>query len=83
MGKWDKLNKELDEALESMTNDDWNRIKSKIETHQWGYIRIVDSKLIATCIAKTYFEAVDYFAEYDLLIDDLYEIRIIPKLKSE
>ena len=81
MDKWDKLNKELDDALESMTNDDWNRIKSGIEKHQWGYIRIGDSKLIATCIAKTYFEAVSYFEECELIDDPLYEIRIIPKLK--
>ena len=29
MTKWDKLNKEFDIALDSMTTSDWNKIKNK------------------------------------------------------
>ena len=29
MGKWDNLNKELDDALDSMTSEDWNKIKMR------------------------------------------------------
>lgn len=29
MSKWDKLNKEFDDALESMTQEDWNKLKNR------------------------------------------------------
>jgi hypothetical protein len=60
-------------------------MKVGIETHQWGFFQVGDSRLIATCIAKTYFEAVSYFedehlildADSDLILDALYEVKII------
>ena len=52
-------------------------MKKGIETHKWGYFRISDNKLIATCIADTYWEAISYFEDENMLIDALYEVKII------
>jgi hypothetical protein len=52
-------------------------MKLGIETHQWGFFQVGDSRLIATCIAKTYFEAVSYFEDEHLILDALYEVKII------
>jgi hypothetical protein len=46
-------------------------MKLGIETHQWGFFQVGDSRLIATCIAKTYFE------DEHLILDALYEVKII------
>jgi len=54
-------------------------MKQGIETHRWGFYRIGDNQLIATCIAQTYYEAVSYFEEICLGIDSMYEIRIMNK----
>ena len=51
-------------------------MKVGIETHQWGFFQISEGKLIATCIAKTYWEAISYFEDENLLVDALYEVRI-------
>jgi hypothetical protein len=51
-------------------------MKVGIETHQWGFFQISEGKLIATCIAKTYWEAISYFENVNLLVDALYEVRI-------
>jgi len=51
-------------------------MKVGIETHQWGFFQISEGKLIATCIAKTYWEAISYFENENLLVDALYEVRI-------
>jgi hypothetical protein len=56
-------------------------MKKGIETHQWGYFQISDGKLIATCIANTYWEAIGYFEDELMVIDVRYEVRII--MKSE
>jgi hypothetical protein len=34
MTKWDKLNKELDDALDTMTSEDWNTWESKFKEKQ-------------------------------------------------
>ena len=52
-------------------------MKNGIETHQWGYFRTSDGKLIATCIAKTYWEAIMYFEDENMVLDALYDVRII------
>jgi hypothetical protein len=51
-------------------------MKAGIETHQWGFFQISEGKLIATCVAKTYWEAIAYFEGENLLVDALYEVRI-------
>ncbi len=56
-----------------------NNKKLGIETHQWGYFYL--DRLIATCIAKTYWEAESYFEEIELTKHDGIEIRIITKLE--
>ena len=63
-------------------------MKLGIETHQWGFFQLSDSRLIATCIAKTYFEAIAYFedehlildADADAILDVLYEVKIISQV---
>lgn len=52
-------------------------MKGGIELHQWGFYRIGDGILIATCIAQTYYEAISYFEEIHLVLNVLYEIKII------
>jgi hypothetical protein len=52
-------------------------MKLGIETHQWGFFQVDNGRLIATCIAKTYFEAVCYFEDEPLILDALYEVKII------
>jgi len=42
-----------------------------------GFFRVSDSKLIATCIAKTYYEAVAYFEDEGLMLDALYKVNIV------
>jgi hypothetical protein len=42
-----------------------------IQSHQWGFFRVSDNQLIATCIAKTYYEAISYFEDEGLMIDAL------------
>lgn len=51
--------------------------KKGVILHEWGFYRISDNQLIASCYAFTYFEASSYFEEADLLSDPFYEIRII------
>lgn len=57
-------------------------MKLGIETHQWGFYRVKDDVLIATCIAKTYYEATTYFEDVELVLDQSYIIKIIHKLTS-
>jgi len=52
-------------------------MKTGIEINRWAFCRVGDGKVIATCIAKTYFEAKSYFDEEHLILDRLYEIRVI------
>ena len=55
-------------------------MKPGIETNQWGFYRVKDGTLIATCIAQTYYEATTYFEDVELVLDESYIIRIINKL---
>ena len=48
-----------------------------IKDLKWGYVRVSDNKIISMCYATTYFEAVSYFEEADLIDDPMYEVRII------
>ena len=48
-----------------------------IQSHQWGFFRVSDKKLIATCIAKTYYEAISYFEDEGLTLDALYKVNIV------
>lgn len=57
-------------------------MKLGIETHQWGFYRVKDDVLIATCIATTYYEATTYFEDVELVLDQSYIIKIIHKLTS-
>ena len=58
--------------------------KEGIETHRWGYyMKADDKKLIATCIAKTLYEAEAYFEDAELSCDVYVEIRIINQNKDE
>ena len=52
-------------------------MKPGIQTHQWGFYRIGDSILIATCIAQTYYEAENYFEDIELDLDLLHAIKIV------
>ena len=63
--------------------------KKGIETHRWGYYIKLDQKLLATCRAKTLYEAQNYFEEVDLTSSgseicdtngaSLIEVKIIPE----
>jgi len=53
-----------------------------IETHRWGYYIKEDNKLIATCLAKTLYEAESYFEEIELSCDGYVEIRILNQNKD-
>jgi hypothetical protein len=55
-------------------------MKRGIEIHKWGYFRVSDNLLIATCIASTYFEAVCYFEEIELVYDPMYKVTMIDSL---
>ena len=58
--------------------------KEGIETHRWGYyMKADDKKLIATCIAKTLYEAEAYFEDAELSCDGYVEIRIVNQNKDE
>ena len=57
--------------------------KEGIETHRWGYYIKADNKLIATCLAKTLYEAEDYFEDIELSCDGYVEIRIVNQNKDE
>tara|TARA_S200002703_G_scaffold1341_6_gene2395 strand:- start:119 stop:307 length:189 start_codon:yes stop_codon:yes gene_type:complete len=58
--------------------------KEGIETHRWGYyMKSDDKKLIATCIAKTLYEAEAYFEDAELSCDGYVEIRILNQNKDE
>ena len=52
-------------------------MKTGIETHRWGFFRKEDNKLIASCIAITYYESITHFEDIGLMLNDLYEIKII------
>jgi hypothetical protein len=52
-------------------------MKLGVQTHQWGYFRVGDQVMIATCIATSYFEAVAYFEEIGLMEDPMYYIKIV------
>ena len=41
-------------------------MKKGIEMHRWGYYIRKNSKLIATCVANTLYEAESYFEEIGL-----------------
>ncbi|MAN64964.1 MAG: hypothetical protein CMI60_23770 [Parvibaculum sp.] len=59
-------------------------IKEGIETHRWGYyMKADDKKLIATCIAKTLYEAEVYFEDAELSCDGYVEIRIVKQNKED
>ena len=59
-------------------------IKEGIETHRWGYyMKADDKKLIATCIAKTLYEAEAYFEDAELSCDGYVEIRIVNQNNDE
>lgn len=51
--------------------------KHGIETHRWGFIEKSTNNIIATCIATTYWEAVSHFENEDLLVDNLYTVKIL------
>ena len=55
--------------------------KKGIETHRWGYYIKGDNKLIATCLANTFYEAEAYFEDAELICDNHVEIRIETKNK--
>jgi len=57
--------------------------KEGIETHRWGYYIKEDNKLIATCLAKTLYEAESYFEEIELSCDGYVDIRILNQNKDE
>ena len=57
--------------------------KEGIETHRWGYYMKDDKKLIATCIAKTLYEAEAYFEDAELSCDGYVEIRILNQNKDD
>jgi len=58
--------------------------KEGIETHRWGYyMKADDKKLIATCIAKTLYEAEAYFEDAELSCDGYVEIRIVKQNEDE
>jgi len=57
--------------------------KEGIETHRWGYYIKADNKLIATCLAKTLYEAEDYFEDIELSCDGYVEIRIVNQKEDE
>lgn len=58
--------------------------KEGIETHRWGYyMKADDKKIIATCIAKTLYEAEAYFEDAELSCDGYVEIRIVSQNKDE
>jgi len=58
--------------------------KKGIETHRWGYYIKADNKLIATCLANTFYEAEAYFEDAELIYEDEYvEIRIVNQNNDE
>ena len=58
--------------------------KEGIETHRWGYyMKADDKKLIATCIAKTLYEAEAYFEDEGLSCDGYVDIRIVSQSKED
>lgn len=52
-------------------------MKEGVETSRCGFYQVSDGKLIATCIAKSYFAAVTYFEDACLDLEELYEIKVI------
>ena len=56
--------------------------KKGIETHRWGYYIKADNKLIATCLANTFYEAEAYFEDVELICDEYVEIRMINQNKD-
>ena len=48
-----------------------------IKDLKWAYVRVSDNKIISMCYATTYFEAMSYFEQADLIDDPMYEVRII------
>ena len=57
--------------------------KEGIETHRWGYYIKEDNKLIATCLAKTLYEAECYFEAIELSCDGYVDIRILNQNKED
>ena len=57
--------------------------KKGIETHRWGYYIKADNKLIATCLANTFYEAETYFEDVELICDKYVEIRIVNQNKED
>tara|TARA_R110000796_G_scaffold190000_1_gene306748 strand:+ start:76 stop:261 length:186 start_codon:yes stop_codon:yes gene_type:complete len=57
--------------------------KKGIETHRWGYHIKANNKLIATCLAKTLYEAECYFEDIDLSCDGYVEISILNQMKED
>ena len=58
--------------------------KEGIETHRWGYyMNADDKKLIATCIAKTLYEAEAYFEDEGLSYGGYVDITILNQNKDD
>ena len=57
--------------------------KEGIETHRWGYYIKADNKLIATCLAKTLYEAEAYFEDEGLSYGGYVDIRIVNQSKED
>lgn len=52
-----------------------------IELIHWGYYKISDNTVIASCYAYTLYEAQAYFEGVDLTSDPMYTIKPIVELK--
>lgn len=55
-------------------------MKKGLESSRWGIYQVNNGKLMATCIAKSYFEAVTYFDDACLDLSESYEIKFIEVL---
>jgi len=63
--------------------------KKGVEMNRWGFFLIIDytkspqygrNDIIATCIAKTRFEAEHYFSEFDLEVGVHSEVRMLNQI---